>query len=140
MMKTLLAGGLLLIGGLAQAASIDVYRAPNCGCCHAWIEHLEENGFEVTDHVTQSVLPLKQQLGITPDLRSCHTAVYKDLFIEGHVPASDILALDSADGVRGLAVPGMPVGSPGMEMGDRRDNYDVIAVGSDGQRRVFNSH
>lgn len=71
MMKTLLAGGLLLIGGLAQAASIDVYRDPNCGCCHAWIEHLEENGFEVTDHVTQSVLPLKQQLGITPDLRSC---------------------------------------------------------------------
>ena len=62
------------------------------------------------------------------------------MFIEGHVPASDILALDSADGVRGLAVPGMPVGSPGMEMGDRRDNYDVIAVGSDGQRRVFNSH
>ena len=140
MMKTLLAGGLLLIGGLAQAASIDIYRDPNCGCCHAWIEHLEENGFEVTDHVTQSVVPLKQQLGITPDLRSCHTAVYKDMFIEGHVPASDILALDSADGLRGLAVPGMPVGSPGMEMGDRRDNYDVIAVGNDGQRRGFNSH
>ena len=75
MKRNLLASALLLCSGLVQAASIDVYRDPNCGCCHAWIEHLQENGFEVTDHVTANVVTLKQQLGISPDLRSCHTRV-----------------------------------------------------------------
>ncbi|UJJ31454.1 DUF411 domain-containing protein [Halopseudomonas maritima] len=140
MKRNLLASALLLCSGLVQAASIDVYRDPNCGCCHAWIEHLEENGFEVTDHVTPHVVALKQQLGITPDLRSCHTAVYKGMFIEGHVPASDMLAIEADSGLRGLAVPGMPIGSPGMEMGDRQDPYEVIAIDADGQRQVFNRH
>ncbi|WP_321346843.1 DUF411 domain-containing protein [Halopseudomonas oceani] len=139
-MKKLFAGGLMLLSSVAQAAEIEVYRDPSCGCCHAWIEHLEENGFEVTDHVTSQVVALKQELGVSPALRSCHTAVYKGIFIEGHVPASDILALDDTSDLRGLAVPGMPVGSPGMEMGDRHDAYHVIAVGADGSQRVYSEH
>lgn len=139
-MKNLFVGSLLLLSGLAQAAEIDVYRDPNCGCCHAWIEHLEENGFEVNDHVTPQVAALKQELGVSPALRSCHTAIYKGVFIEGHVPAGDILSLDENSNLRGLAVPGMPVGSPGMEMGDRRDAYQVIAVSNDGTQSVYSEH
>jgi hypothetical protein len=89
-MKNLIAGGLLLVSSLSQAADIDVYRDPSCGCCHAWIEHLEENGLEVNDHVTSEVVAMKQSLGVDPALRSCHTAIYKGVFIEGHVPASDV--------------------------------------------------
>lgn len=139
-MKNLIAGGLLLAGGLAQAADIDVYRDPSCGCCHAWIEHLEANGLEVNDHITSEVVAIKQQLGVKPALRSCHTAIYKGIFIEGHVPASDILTLEDGSPIKGLAVPGMPIGSPGMELGDHRDAFQVIAVETDGSQRVYRQH
>ncbi|HBT57891.1 MAG: metal-binding protein [Pseudomonadales bacterium] len=139
-MKNLIAGGLLLVSSLSQAADIDVYRDPSCGCCHAWIEHLEENGLEVNDHVTSEVVAMKQSLGVDPALRSCHTAIYKGVFIEGHVPASDILALEDDSTIKGLAVPGMPIGSPGMEMGERHQAYQVIAVEADGSQRVYSQH
>ena len=139
-MKNLIAGGLLLVSSLSQAADIDVYRDPSCGCCHAWIEHLEENGLEVNDHVTSEVVAMKQSLGVDTALRSCHTAIYKGVFIEGHVPASDILALEDDSTIKGLAVPGMPIGSPGMEMGERHQAYQVIAVEADGSQRVYSQH
>ncbi|SDS26592.1 Uncharacterized conserved protein [Halopseudomonas xinjiangensis] len=135
-MKKLLAS-LLLLASTAHAAEsmhIDVYRDPNCGCCKAWIAHLTDSGFIVTDHVTSDMIELKQKLRVPTDLASCHTGVVMGRFVEGHVPASDVRRLAGLPDVAGIAVPGMPIGSPGMEMGSRQDPYTVVAVGSDGKR------
>lgn len=129
----------LLLSPLAQAAepqTIDVYRDPHCGCCHEWIEHLRSNGFQVNDHLANNMPEIKQQLGVPPRLASCHTGVIDGKFIEGHVPATDIQHLQADSRLKGLAVPGMPIGSPGMEMGDRHDAYQVIGLTSDGQEQV----
>ncbi len=134
---------LLLAGlfcGLAHAAepiAIDVYRDPNCGCCKAWIGHLQENGFAVNDHVESDMSALKQRLGVPPRLASCHTGVVDGKFVEGHVPAADILRLRQQPDLLGAAVPGMPTGSPGMEMGDRRQAYQVIGLDAQGEERVL---
>jgi hypothetical protein len=119
----------LLFGGAAQAAddlTIDVHRDANCGCCKAWIKHLEANGFTVRDHVEPDMSAVKQRLGVAPRLASCHTGVIDGKFVEGHVPAAQILELRNRPDLLGLAVPGMPAGSPGMEYGDRKDTYQVI--------------
>lgn len=132
-----------LFASAAQAAdplNIDVYRDPNCGCCKAWISHLQENGFKVSDHVESNMSELKQRLGVPPRLASCHTGVINGQFVEGHVPAADILKLRSQPDLLGAAVPGMPAGSPGMEMGDRRDDYQVIGLQRDGKERVIAEH
>ncbi|WP_194792247.1 DUF411 domain-containing protein [Pseudomonas sp. UFMG81] len=135
--KPLLTLGLLAITGLAQAAqTIDVYRDPNCGCCKAWIEHLSDNGFTVVDHVEPNMSAVKQRLGVEPRLASCHTGVIDGKFVEGHVPAEQVRLLAKRDDLQGLAVPGMPVGSPGMEMGERKDAYQVIGVTRNGQDTV----
>ncbi|QJD58334.1 DUF411 domain-containing protein [Pseudomonas sp. gcc21] len=140
---TRLLASLVLISGLAHAGdpmTIDVHRDPNCGCCSAWIEHLEGNGFTVNDHLEDDMRSVKQEAGVPAELASCHTAIIDGRFIEGHVPAADILALSDKPDVVGLAVPGMPVGSPGMEMGDRQDAYKVIAVNDEGEQKVFNTY
>jgi len=121
---------------LAQAADlipIDVHRDANCGCCKKWIGHLETNGFKVNDHVEADMSAVKQRLGVAPRLGSCHTAVIDGKFVEGHVPAEQVLALRKRDDLLGIAAPGMPMGSPGMEMGDRREAYQVIGLTRDGQ-------
>lgn len=112
---------------------IWVVRSPDCGCCGAWIAHLEENGFTVEDVQSIDVEATKDQYAIPNNLRSCHTGVIAGYVIEGHVPAADIVRLlEERPNADGLAVPGMPLGSPGMEMGDRTDAYDVILwTGSD---------
>ncbi|MEH6389318.1 MULTISPECIES: DUF411 domain-containing protein [Pseudomonas] len=140
---TRLLASLMLVSGLAHASdplTIDVHRDPNCGCCSAWIEHLEGNGFTVNDHLEDDMRSFKQDAGVPGELASCHTAVIDGRFIEGHVPAADILALSDKPDLIGLAVPGMPVGSPGMEMGDRQDAYKVVAVDDEGAQKVFNSY
>lgn len=129
--------------GLAQAAealSIDVHRDPNCGCCKAWISHLEDNGFSVVDHVETDMTALKQRLGVPPRLASCHTGVIDGKFVEGHVPAADILKLRQQPDLLGAAVPGMPTGSPGMERGEVRDAYQVIGLDKQGKERVLNEY
>jgi hypothetical protein len=134
---------MLFITTAAHAAdplAIDVYRDPNCGCCKAWIEHLEDNGFAVNDVVESDMVSVKIRLGVPPEMASCHTAVIEDRFVEGHVPAADILAARVRPDLIGLAVPGMPIGSPGMEMGARQDPFDVIALDSSGTPEVFNSY
>jgi len=136
----LLAG---LFAGLAQAAepiSIDVHRDANCGCCKAWISHLQDNGFSVNDHVESDMSAVKQRLGVPPRLASCHTAVIDGKFVEGHVPAADILKLRQQPDLLGAAVPGMPAGSPGMEMGDRRQAYQVIGLDQQGDERVLGDY
>ena len=121
---------------LAQAAElipIDVHRDANCGCCKKWISHLESNGFKVNDHVEADMSAVKQRLGVAPRLASCHTAVIDGKFVEGHVPADQVVALTRRDDLKGIAVPGMPIGSPGMEMGDRKDAYQVIGLTQEGR-------
>ncbi|PWB31831.1 metal-binding protein [Pseudomonas sp. SDI] len=129
--------GLLALSGLAQAAqTIDVYRDPNCGCCKEWISHLRDNGFTVNDHVEPNMSAVKQRLGVAPRLASCHTGVIDGKFVEGHVPAEQIQLLAKRPDLRGLAVPGMPMGSPGMEMGDHKDAYQVIGLTAAGTDEV----
>lgn len=124
----------------SSAEEIAVYKAPWCGCCEAWADHLRDNGFSVTVTEMEDLAPLKAQQGVPVALQSCHTAIVDGYTIEGHVPASDIARLlaerPDADG---LAVPGMPMGSPGMEQGDRREPYTVILF-SDGEESVFSRH
>ena len=129
-------------GGLMFEPSITVYKDPNCGCCKKWISHLEANGFKATAHDRTDMNALKDSLGVPTALRSCHTAVVGKLIVEGHVPAADIRTAMRRlpKGMIGLAVPGMPSGSPGMEMGDRTDRYDVVAFGAKGETKVFTTH
>ncbi len=136
-MRTLVLTGLLLSSALhaAEAPSIEVYRDPNCGCCSAWVEHLQANGFTVKEHIEQDMSAVKQRLGVPPRLASCHTGVINGQFVEGHVPARDVLGLKQRPELAGLAVPGMPHGSPGMETG-RQDSYEVIGLDRQGQESV----
>ncbi|SEM45267.1 Uncharacterized conserved protein [Pseudomonas sp. ok272] len=132
--------GALFISSLAQAAElipIDVHRDANCGCCKAWISHLEDNGFKVNDHVEPNMSEVKQRLGVAPRLASCHTGVINGKFVEGHVPAEQVLALAKRDDLLGMAVPGMPTGSPGMEMGGVVDAYQVIGLTKNGTDEVI---
>jgi hypothetical protein len=122
--------------------AITVYKTPQCGCCRTWVDHLRKNGFEVTTHDVDDIAAIKTKLGVPSDLGSCHTAVAGSYVVEGHVPAVDIKKLlASKPKVAGVAVPGMPVGSPGMDVPGRTpDKYDVIAFARDGKRSVFASH
>ncbi len=119
----------------AQAATYTMFKDPNCGCCDHWADHVRE-GMEAEVTIAQStdMGVVKDEHGVPAQLRSCHTMIVDGYVIEGHVPAADIerLLAERPDGVRGLAVPGMPVGSPGMEMGDRTQPYQVIAFGDAG--------
>ncbi|MCS3903056.1 hypothetical protein J2T55_001073 [Methylohalomonas lacus] len=125
----------------ASAPTLEVFRSPDCSCCHRWIEHLRDNGFEVRDNKRSDLAVIKQQLGVPKQLASCHTAKVGNYVIEGHVPANDIRRLlDQRPAVSGLSVPNMPIGSPGMEMGTRRDAYDVLTFDSAGNLDHFNHY
>lgn len=121
---------------------VTVYKSPTCGCCSAWIKHMEENGFKVTSHNVQNVSYYKDKAGVPGNARSCHTAFVDGYAVEGHVPAEDVLRLleDKPAGVKGLAVPGMPMGSPGMEYGNRKDAYDVVSFTNGGKTSVYAQH
>jgi hypothetical protein len=130
---------LLMLSGITIAAAevITVYKSPTCGCCSAWIEHLKQNGFEVTAHDTANMSQVKQSLGVSPDHASCHTAEISGYVIEGHVPAAEIKRLlNEKPAVSGLTVPGMPMGSPGME-GGRKDPYKVLTFDHQGNSEVY---
>lgn len=117
-----------------------VYKTPSCGCCRAWVDHVKAAGFQVEVQDMPDVTPVKNEHGVPQHLGSCHTALVDGYVIEGHVPADVIRRLLSErPQVAGIAVPGMPAGSPGMEMGDRKDPYDVIAFARDGKVSVFES-
>ncbi|MCL6417645.1 DUF411 domain-containing protein [Aestuariirhabdus sp. Z084] len=120
---------------------VSVYKSPSCGCCGSWIKHLEESGFKVEAHNRDNMNPIKRQAGLTPAIASCHTAFVDGYVVEGHVPANDIKRmLTERPDIKGISVPGMPVGSPGMEMGDRVDAYDVVSFDDKGNTKVFHSY
>lgn len=136
----------ILVGGVGSAtpllfaqpaARIKVYKSQGCGCCEAWIDHLKTNGFAVEAKNVPSPGDYREIGGIPKELGSCHTGVIRGYAIEGHVPAADIKRLLRDRPVaKGLAVPAMPAGSPGMEA-SRRDAYDVFLVQSNGARSVY---
>ncbi|ODV26553.1 MAG: metal-binding protein [Rhodanobacter sp. SCN 68-63] len=130
----------LMVPALAMASSAEVYRDPSCGCCGAWIHYLQANGYTVVTHEDQPMAAVKARLGVPADAASCHTALIGGYVIEGHVPVQDIqrLLTEHPD-ARGLAAPGMPMGSPGMEMGTPV-RYDVLLIARDGSTRVFATH
>ncbi|MBA2707904.1 MAG: DUF411 domain-containing protein [Gemmatimonadaceae bacterium] len=120
-----------------DATLVKVYKDPNCGCCVKWMEHLEKNGFKVESMDMPDLSLLKQKHGVTGELQSCHTAIIGDYVIEGHVPAEVIRKLlKEKPAVLGLAVPGMPMGSPGME-GATRERYDILTFDRAGRTKVY---
>lgn len=129
--------------GAADSSDLHImmHKNPGCGCCDVWAEHLRSHGFTVETKEDPQIFALKDSKGIPQPLYSCHTALIDGYFIEGHVPAQDILSLLKLrpDSVTGLAVPGMPLGSPGMEH-PRPQNFNTIAMLSDGNAYVFAQH
>ena len=124
------------------ATRVEVYKNPSCGCCTAWVDHLKAAGFAVRVTETDDAGSVRKRLGMPERLAGCHTAVVDGYALEGHVPAADVkrlLALKPPQAV-GLAVPGMPVGSPGMEYGHRKVPYEVILVDRRGRETVFASY
>jgi len=143
--------GVMLAGLLPQIAfaesgqmlapkPVTVYKSPSCGCCSKWVTHLQDNGFEVNAINRNDMNSVKSEAGIPRKLASCHTAVVGGYLIEGHVPAADIRRLlKERPAVAGLSVPGMPMGSPGME-GARQDTYKVLTFTKQGDSSVFSSY
>lgn len=129
------------LASAVHAAEFLVHKNAGCVCCDRWANHLRGHGHTVTIVPHDDMLTQKHELGVPEALWSCHTAIVDGYLIEGHVPAEDIqhLLAERPDAL-GLAVPGMPVGSPGMEMGNRYDAYDVILFKADGSTEVYASH
>lgn len=137
-------GGLALLGPLPralaqQATPMTVYMSPACGCCDEWQRHMRAHGFRLETHKLGDVVPMKLKHGVPESLWSCHTALVGDYVVEGHVPAADVKRLlRERPAVKGLTVPGMPIGSPGMEQG-RPQPYATLAFNATGSR-VFERH
>ena len=120
---------------------MTVYRSPSCGCCGSWVEHAKKHGFRIKDLKPNSIEAVKQNYNVPPELVSCHTAIIDGYVIEGHVPADDIKRfLAQKSEWTGLAVPGMVIGTPGMEMGDRQQPFQVLAFNEQGEVSVFQDY
>lgn len=141
-----------LAGGAALAAAasalpafaepapptITVYKTPTCGCCGKWLDHLRANGFKVVAHDVNDTGVIRARYGVPNAMASCHTALVGNYVVEGHVPADLIQRmLRERPKIAGLAVPGMVVGSPGMETGGKAQKYDVVAFTKDGKTSVY---
>lgn len=140
-------GAALALAGSAHAQTrgsraLAVYKSPTCGCCEGWVAHMRQAGFTVAVHVVEDPGTVRRARGLSDALASCHTAVIGGYAIEGHVPAADVVRLlaERPEAV-GLAAPGMPMGSPGMEApGGRKQPYDTLLVLRSGQTRVWGRH
>lgn len=141
----------LALGAMAFAAvpafaagalpQVEVFKNPSCGCCGAWVDHLKAAGFDVKVTLVDDTSVARKKYGLPDKFGSCHTAVVGGYAVEGHVPAADVKKLLAMKPVAvGIAVPGMPAGSPGMEMGSRKDPYQVLLVDKQGRERVFSSY
>ena len=134
-------GGVAMLMAQSTPPVMTVQRDPGCGCCMNWVAHLKRAGFKVTVSESSEMQVIKDRKGIPRSVRSCHTGVIDGYVVEGHVPVEDIKRmLKERPAIVGIATPGMPVGSPGMEAGSKRDPYDVIAFDASGKTRVFASH
>jgi len=132
---------LLALQAAAAPIPIEVFKTPTCGCCSKWVAHLKENGFAPTVTDVPSTAEFRRKYGVPDKLMSCHTGVVAGYTVEGHVPAVDILRLlKQKPKSKGLAVPGMPMGSPGMEQGGRRDAYSVLVFDEKGEAKEFQKY
>ena len=131
----------MVVGQQAQP-TIDVYQSATCGCCNKWVEHLQMHGFKVRTTNQENLSDFTAQHHVPRRVQSCHTAVVNGYVLEGHVPASDVYRLlKERPAIAGLAVPGMPIGTPGMEVkGAKVQPFDVVAFDKAGQARVFANH
>ncbi len=142
----LLAAGSLLTGPLngpltAAEPAMTVYKTKTCGCCGKWVEHLRANGFTVNIKEVEGTEEIRRQFGVPDQLASCHTGVIAGYAVEGHVPAADVRRmLKEKPKGKGIAVPGMPLGSPGMEQGPRKDPFSVVLFGDKGGPVVFQKY
>lgn len=137
----LAAAGLIACSAQERPRLVRVYKTPTCGCCGDWVDHLRANGFEAAVQDLPDVGPIAARLGVPEPLRSCHTGEIGGYFLEGHVPAADVHRLiEQRPNALGLAVPGMPIGSPGMEAGDRREAFETLLVDRAGAATVFARH
>ncbi len=143
LLKLAAATASLPLAAQAAAPMVEIWKDPNCGCCQDWVKHLNKNGFATRVH-DEGNGPARERLGIPAKLGSCHTGRVGGYAIEGHVPAREMQRLlKEKPKAVGLAVPGMPIGSPGMDgpaYGNQRDAYDVLLVLADGSTRVFQSY
>ncbi len=132
-----------VLNTVSEKIEVVMYKNEGCGCCTKWAEHMDADQFAVTEKPVPNLMEIKKEKGVPERFESCHTAVIGDYFVEGHVPVEDVnrLLKEKPEGVIGLTVPGMPIGSPGMEMDGREaDKYDVYLVRKDGTTEVFASH
>ena len=132
----------VLVAALAPSAQmatpITVYKTPTCGCCGKWVEHMKQQGFAPKVTELTNLTAIKESTGVPQNLRSCHTSTIEGYAIEGHVPADVIRQLlKEKPKVAGIAVPGMPMGSPGMEQGGVKDKFNVVAFAADGTQKVY---
>lgn len=142
-LRTSLVCAAILSAQAAQASEDEVvmYKDPNCGCCGQWAEHLRTNGFSVKEIATGDMESIKREAKLPPELASCHTARVGGYVVEGHVPAYDIRRLlAERPSVIGISVPGMPLGSPGMEGPYAAESYQVMSFDAEGKARVFAEH
>lgn len=140
--QALLAAGPEALPSPQDLPTVTVYKSAGCGCCSAWADHLREAGFSVTEENVPDLAAVKDRYHVPPELRSCHTALVGDYVVEGHVPAADILRLlKERPDVLGLTVPGMPVGSPGMEVpGTPPDPYASLTFDEGGSTGLWAHH
>ena len=125
----------------AAGPEVTVYKDAFCGCCNLWVKHLEANGFQVKVHEVDNMDQYKKTHGVPATVKSCHTAVVDGYTIEGHVPAEELQRLlKERPKAKGLAVPGMPIGSPGMEAGTTRQAYSVLLFDADGKASVYRQY
>lgn len=135
------AATMLALGSAAHAAALTVYKSASCGCCGKWVEHVEKHGFTVKVVNVEDVMAVKAKAGIPKQLTSCHTSMVGGYVVEGHVPAADIKKLlATKPKAKGIAVAGMPMGSPGMEHGDHREPFKTMLIKAGGTTSVFASH
>lgn len=137
------AASAVITPALARAAfpQIEVFKSPSCECCGAWVEHMKAAGFAVKVTIVNDTTAARKRLGMPDKFGSCHTATVGGYVLEGHVPADDVKKLLAAKPAAvGLAVPGMPPGSPGMEVGARQDPYHVFLIDKSGRETVFASY
>lgn len=136
-----IAAAAAFVASAANAAQLTVHKSPTCGCCAKWIEHVEKHGFQVKVIETEDMAGVKKRLGVPDELVSCHTTEAGGYFIEGHVPAADIKRLlAQKPKAAGIAVPGMPAGSPGMDMGGLRQPYATLLVSKAGKPSLYVQH
>lgn len=139
--RMLVAASLLALGSAAHAANMTIYKSASCGCCAKWVEHVQKHGFTVNVVNVDDIMAVKAKAGIPNKLASCHTSMVGGYVVEGHVPAADIKKLlAEKPKAKGITVPGMPMGAPGMEHGDHRQPYETLLLKADGSTAIFASH